>query len=178
MDGLLKHFWLFFLVVMSINVALWRRRLRELEARGHASRQETGTFLRGALIAVAAISVLGELVVLVAGWPSALCVWTADIHSPGAIVAWGTSFATSALLLWWIWVGRGATTLSRLGPAIFRRQPFGDRAYRPYPPALVRGVVTLFVVASTVAVIVMPLQMPPELGCPVRGSAPSASTPP
>lgn len=36
MDILLRHFWLFFIGVMIINVVAWWRRLRELESHGHA----------------------------------------------------------------------------------------------------------------------------------------------
>ena len=172
MDILFRHFWLFFIGVMILNVVAWRRRLRELESHGHASRAETDRFIRGALIAFVAMGVLGELTVLVSGWPSSLCIWTADPRSPGAMLAWGTSIAIAVLLLWWVWIGHGALTLSRLGPALFTRTPIGDRPYRPYAPAIVKAVVTLWLAASTIGLVVVTRGgAQPIPGCPLGPGA-------
>lgn len=149
-NPLLRHFWLLVLVVMFVNVAIWRRRLEEFVAAGRASRDEAARFLRGVVIAAVVITLVGEAVSLAAGWPNVLCVYGEPWTAPAALVMWGITAATWVLALWWVWRGRGAEMLARLAPAL------GGRAVRErtYTPRQVRLVVTGVVALSAVGTIV------------------------
>lgn len=145
-----RHFWLLVLVMMLANIALWRRRLVALVAAGRVSRDEVARFLRGAVIITVVVPLVAEAVALAAGWPNALCFYSEPWTAPAALVMWGLTAATSALVLWWVWRGRGAEALARLGPALGGR----TARERSYTPRQVRLVVTGVVVLSAVGTIV------------------------
>ena len=52
MNLILRHFWLLFLIVMLINVAIWRTRLAALVSARRASEEEVDGFIRGLAIAI------------------------------------------------------------------------------------------------------------------------------
>jgi hypothetical protein len=147
---LLRHFWLVFLALMLLNIAIWRRRLQKLVAAGRASEAEVGGFLRGTTIGVIIFALTGEAIVLATGWRSPTCVYGEPWSAPGAIATWTLQIGTWALLVWWLWAGRGAETLARLGPALGR----GRVRDRPYTKRQMRVFGSLLLaIAATVAVL-------------------------
>lgn len=142
-----RYFWLLFIAVMLVNATIWRRRLRELEAVGGVTRAEADQFLRGALIAIVSFALASELIILLSGLPDPSCMLSAPLSSPPTLAYAALTVAAWALLLRWVWIGRGAETLSRLGPALFTR---GEITKREYSAAVVRAAVTGLVALSLV----------------------------
>jgi len=72
-------------------------------------------------------------------------------------------------LLFWIWRGRGAEFLARVGPAL-TSHPSSDRTYSP---GLVRAFITMLVVISAVGAGVAWRSMPvsPDMACATVGSS-------
>lgn len=150
---ILRHFWLLFVAVMVVNVVIWRRRLRELEAAGRTTREEADRFLRGALIVFVGFGLLNEVLMIAVGPDNFFCV-PAVSTSPLFLVVLAQGALTSGLLLWWVWRGGGADTLARLGPALASR---GRIRERPYSPRVVRALITLWAVGGWVGWLVMQL---------------------
>jgi hypothetical protein len=85
-----------------------------------------------------------EAIVLTAGWPSALCLYTRPPSDPFVIAMWAVQFLASAWVLWWVWRDQGAIVLGRLGALLeTRAEPTAS-----IPPARVRAFVTLIVAAG------------------------------
>lgn len=159
---LMRYFWLVFLAVMLVNVAIWRTRLRELVTAGRATREEVDRFLRGAVVVIVLWSLAAEATILATGWVTPLCFYASSLTEPGVILVLAQSALVAGLLLWWVWVGRGADTIARLGPALFSR---GRIRERPYSSRVVRAVVTLWVVAALVGLVVERATTGPVPGC-------------
>lgn len=142
---------------MLLNIAILRPRLLAMAAGGRATRAEVDRFIRGAVIALVAFALLGEAIVLAAGWPNPLCVYTEPSTSPGVVASWGLTFAAWALLLWWVWRDRGADLLARLGPALMQ----GQVRATAYTPRQVRfALTTLMVIMAVGLAIMLPMQLP------------------
>lgn len=159
--SIFRYFWLLFIAVMLVNAAIWRRRLRQLEALGGISRAEADRFLRGAVIAIVTFALASELILALTGWPDLQCLVSGPLTTTPALATAAISVAAYALLLWWVWVGQGAQTLARVGPAVFTR---GQVTRRQYSTSIVRAVVTGIVVLSFVGGIVGrlgPIAQPP-----------------
>jgi hypothetical protein len=150
-DSIVRYFWLFFIVVMLVNVAIWRHRLRQLEALGGVSRAEADRFLRGAAVAIVAFGLASELVLALSGWPQPQCVLTGPLTTPATLATAAVNLVAWALLLRWVWVGQGAQTLARVGPALFTQ---GRVTKREYSVAVVRAAVTGFVALSFIGGVV------------------------
>ena len=155
---LLRHFWLLALVVMLVNLALWRARLASA---GHVARDEAREFIRGAAIAFAVLALAAEVIVIMAGWPNPFCMYTDPPSAPGVLPMWGLGMFSWALLLWWVWRGRGADMLARVGPALMRPR------VRPgtYTARQVRIFVTAAVVLTAVGTGIMLSVGPPMPEC-------------
>lgn len=156
-DGFVfRHFWLLFLAVMLVNVAIWRRRLDAAVAAGQATREDVSGFLRGAAVALAVYSLAAEAIVLAAGWPNALCFYGEPWSAPGALAMWALTLLAWALLLAWVWLGAGAERLARLGPVLTAR-PQSGRTYSARQVRLyVTGLIALVAVGLAVTLPVMP----------------------
>lgn len=161
MNLILRHFWLLFLVVMLINVAIWRARLTALVSAGRASEEEVDRFIRGLAIAVIGYALVSEAIMLVAGWPNPLCVYTEPMTSPGVVASYLSTVVVWALLLWWVWRGPGAELLSRLGPGLMR-PPARPTAYTPRQ---VRVVVTVLLAIAALAFVIGLQMQPPMPSC-------------
>jgi hypothetical protein len=146
-----RYFWLLFIAVMLVNAAIWRHRLRQLEALGGVSRVEADRFLRGAVIAVVAFALASEVILALSGWPEPQCLVSGPLTAPATLATAAVTLVAWTLLLWWVWVGQGAQTLARVGPAIFSR---GRVTKREYSASLVRAVVTGIVVMSLIGSVI------------------------
>jgi hypothetical protein len=155
---ILRHFWLLFLVVMLINVAIWRTRLAALVSAGRASEDEVDGFIRGLVIAVVGFALASEAIVLAAGWPNPLCIYSEPLTSPGVVASFGVTLVLWAALMWWVWRGQGADLLARLGPALMR-PPMRPAAYTPRQVRLAVSIVMAFAVIA----LVIGLQMQPPM---------------
>jgi len=143
--SLFRYFWLLFIAVMLVNAAIWRHRLRQLEALGGVSRAEADRFLRGAVIAIVLFALVSELILALTGWPLPACLLSAPLTTPAPLAMAAITLVAWGLLLWWVWVGQGAQTLARVGPALFTR---GQVTKREYSASVVRAAVTGIVVVS------------------------------
>jgi hypothetical protein len=93
-----------------------------------------------------------QLIIVLSGWSDPLCLLSGPMTAPATLANAVIVAAAWALLLWWVWMGQGAQTLARLGPALFTRGPVTKREYRaPTVRAVVTGLVTLSLVGSLVA---------------------------
>ena len=147
-----RYFWLVFIAVMLVNASIWRHRLRRLEALGGVSRVEADQFLRGAVIAIVAFALALQLIIILSGLSDPLCLLSEPMTAPAVLANTAIVAVAWALLLWWVWMGHGAQTLARLGPALFTRGPVTKREYSaPIVRAVVTGVVTLSLVGSLIA---------------------------
>jgi hypothetical protein len=157
----LKHFWLFFLGLMLINVAILRPKMLALATEGRATRDDVDRFVRGAVIVLIVYSLAAEIIVLAAGWPNPLCVYTEPLTSAGVLASLGLTVAAWLLLLWWVWRGQGAHLLGRLGPALVRG-PVRSTSYSPRQVQLaVTSLIALILVGLPIALSIQP----PELSC-------------
>jgi hypothetical protein len=146
MPTIFRFFWFLFAAVMAVNVVIWRRRLAIVVARGVATQVEVDRFLYWAAGWLVGGSVALGLVGLAAGWSSPSCAGFLEfdtiprsLDSTIIIVGWLS-------LLLWVWRGRGADFLARVGPAL-GKQPSYDKTYSP---AQVRAFVTFLVVVSAI----------------------------
>ncbi|MFL5541452.1 MAG: hypothetical protein ACJ8J0_20870 [Longimicrobiaceae bacterium] len=171
-NPLFQHFWLLFLVLMLVNVAIWRSRLARLVTAGRASQAEVSRFLRGAVVAFTGYSLAAEAIVLGAGWPSALCVYSGSWSSPGTLAMLVLTGSCYLLLLWWVWAGGGADTLARLGPALGRRM-----REEPYSPAAVRVFVTALLAVVCAGAVINRTAVAPVPGCAAPADAAAAAGP-
>src|SRR4029450_1946645 len=135
----LRYFWFLCAVAMVGNVLTWRQRLRQLVARGTVTSEEAEWFTRWAAFWLVGPCLLLGIIALSAGWPNPFC-------GGGLSFRDGPSAATAVVvlgvwmaLLWWLWLGRGADVLGRIGPIL----PGRPRYDRTFPPAVVRVVVTM-----------------------------------
>lgn len=162
------HFWLLFGAIMLLNVAYWRRASRRYVAAGWYTDEEAGRFFRNVALWLVGYALLAELFVLWVGTADFFC---AMFH-PGSrarLVGLTVNLAIWALLLRWVWLGRGGETLARFAPVTRRSTGLAER---PYDVRIVRGVVTLMVLVSLAssAVMLSGRMMPPG-SCPAVRSA-------
>ena len=132
---------------MLVNAAIWRHRLRQLEALGGVSRTEADRFLRGAVIAFVAFALASELILALSGWPEPQCLLSGPLTAPATLAMTAITLVAWALLLWWVWVGQGAQMLARIGPALFTR---GQVTKREFSASVVRVAVTGIVAVSLI----------------------------
>ena len=146
---------------MLLNVAILRPRLLSLVATGRVTRAEVDQFIRGAVISLVVFALLAEAIVLAAGWPNPLCVYTEPRTSPGVVASWGLTVIAWALLFWWVWRGRGADLLARLGPALMR----GQVRATAYTPRQVRLATAALIAIMAVSLAMNLLMQRPDLSC-------------
>jgi hypothetical protein len=130
MDFFNRYFWFLCGAFVLLSLLVLRRRLAELVRRNRVTRDEASRFLRGAALAITPQCAALGAISLLAGYRNPGCARPfsfADAPSAATntviLVSWG------ALLLW-VWRGRGADLLGRIGPA-FKNRPDYTHTYSP-----------------------------------------------
>lgn len=153
---ILRHFWLVVLGVMLVNLVIWRQRLNAVVSAGQATREDARGFLRGVAIAIVVFTLAGEGIVLAAGWPNPLCVYSEPWSSPGALATWALTALAWGGLLGWVWLGSGAERLARLGPVLVAK-PVPGRTYSARQVRLyVTGLIAIIAIGLGINLSVMP----------------------
>lgn len=141
---LFRFFWFLAAAVMTANVAIWRRRLAPRVKDGTITPDEYEGFLRGATVALIGLPVVLGCIGIAAGWSDPFCAGILSFEGT-ARAAYSTAIlAAWVALLAWVWLGNGTDLLGRIGPALGN----APRAGRRYPPAAVRAVITVVLVAN------------------------------
>jgi hypothetical protein len=163
MPPFLRYFWFLCAAVMLVNVGIWRRRLAPLVAAGVVSREEADRFTRGAPFWLILPCLLLAAISLAAGWSDPFCAGVLSFADGPRRATSAIIVATWVALLWWIWLGRGADFLARVGPALTNAADYQRR----YSAGAVRLVVTVAVLASGAGAVITSRQMPgmPTAGC-------------
>ena len=156
MPEIFKYFWFICAAVMTINLVIWRRRLATVVARGIATQAEVDSFLRGAAAWVIGSALALGVIGLLAGWTSPFCAGILAFDTLPRVLTSAVIVGAWCALLWWVWRGRGADFLARVGPAMGSR-PSYDRSYSP---TTVRAFVTLAIVANAVGASVAAQNVP------------------
>lgn len=169
--ALFRHAALFALAVVALNIAIaWQRVPAAAEA-GIITLPDGRRLLLRVLAFFALVFGAQEAIVLAAGWPSALCLYTRPASDPFVLATWAVQFLASAWILWWVWRDQGAIVLGRLG-ALFARRADAPAAYSP---ARVRAFVTLIIAGALVtAALTLSGLWPtvePDLLCAVHAGA-------
>ena len=171
MVWLFRYFWFIAAAAMLRNVPIWRRQLSSLVARGVLTRAEAERFMRGAALWLVGAPLALGLIALAAGWSGPFCGGILSFEDAPSAATSVVVLASWAALLWWVWIGRGAEFLGRVGPALANR-PRHDRAYSP---RVVRIALTTLVLWSGLGAALAWRRLPPQSS---RGCAvPAISTP-
>jgi hypothetical protein len=163
MPPIFRYFWFVCAAFMLMNIVIWRGRLAALIDRGVVGRDEAKQITRwttGWL--VGGPCVLG-LIGVAANWSSPFCAGFLQFGSTPQAVTSLVTIAGWSSLLWWVWRGRGAAFLARVGPALSARP-----SHATYPPQLVRLAITALVLVSAIGGAVAWRAVPtsPALTCP------------
>ena len=145
-----RFFWFIVAAVMLINVAIWRQRLSQLVARGVLSPDESARLVRGAALWLATPCLVLGAIAFAAGWSDPFCAGMLSFADAPRAATSVIVLAVWAALLWWVWVGRGADLLARIGPALSNR----PRYDHTYTTAQVRAYVTTTVLIAGVGAVV------------------------
>ena len=156
MPEIFKYFWFICAAVMTINLVAWRRRLATVVERGIATQAEVDTFLRGAAAWVIGSALALGVISLVAGWTSPFCAGILAFDTVPRTLTSAVIVGAWCALLWWVWRGRGADFLARVGPAMGNRPSYD----RTYSPTTVRAFVTLLIVANAVGASIAAQNVP------------------
>ena len=148
MTVILRHAALLTFAVLALNIAIAWHRLPAAEAAGIIPPEHGRRLLLRVLAFFGVMFGLQEVIVVAAGWPNPLCVYSRPLSDPFVVAMWTVQLLASVWVLWWVWRGSGASALGRLGPLFAQRTD----ARRPYGPTRVRLVVTLIVAGSLLAV--------------------------
>jgi hypothetical protein len=142
---------------MGVNVIIWHRLLAERVERGALAPEEAHRFTRGAAFwLVGPCLVLGSIA-LAAGWSDPFCAGVLSFRDLPSIATSLVILGLWTIFLAWLWLGRGATVLSRVGAALTHRS--GDTV----SPAVVRIARTVVVVMSGVGATIGSRQV--SAGC-------------
>ena len=162
MTVILRYFWFVLAGVMLLNITIWRSRLQPLVSDGTLRADEAARMVRGATLGLVGPCILLGVIALWAGWSDPFCAGILTFDTPPRIATSLVILSAWAALLWWVWLGRGADVLGRLGPDLSN-----DADHDRYAPARVRLAITSLVlvasIGSAVAWRIMP--KPSPSGC-------------
>lgn len=134
---------LVFAGVALLNVLIWSRRLRRLQASGGITRADAGRFLRTVGGALVFAFLAWALLVLAAGWPDPFCMQALPLRDPLVAATYAATIVPVLLVMVWVLAFGGDQVVSRASPALTQRFPG-----RTWTPGFVRTfaiVVALFV---------------------------------
>lgn len=139
-----RYFWFLCAALMIVNIILWRRRLALLVTRGSVTPEEAEHFVRGATFGLVTPFLLLGTISLWAGWSDPLCAGVFSFRDAPSAATSLVILGTWAVLLAWVWLGRGADILGRIGP-ILSNHPLYNHTYSPLA---VRVAVTAVILAA------------------------------
>lgn len=163
MPEIFRYFWFLCAAVMTVNIIIWRIRLAGAIERDMIAREEADRFTRlGALWLVGSSCAFG-LIGLAAGWSSPFCAGFLSFDSVPQAVTAILMIALWSCSLWWVWRGKGAEFLARVGPMLNARQSSSALS-----PRMVRLGVTAVVLASAAGSAISWRVVPadPAMTCP------------
>lgn len=139
-----RYGWFFCAAFWLVVVFVWSRRLAPRVAAGAVTAEDSTRFLR--LIGAYAVGLpfLLGVIALASGISTMECPGLLSFDSVPRALTTGVSLASWVGLLAWVWIGSGAELLARVVPALFSGPP----QPRQYSPALMRGAVTLILLAA------------------------------
>jgi len=141
---LLRYFWFLCAALMVANVAIWRRRLAVLVAQGTITPTEAARFTRGAALWLVTPCVVLGLIALSAGWSDPLCGGLLSFRDTPSAATSAVILGSWAALLGWVWLGRGADVLGRIGPVLTNRPRYDHTV----SPAVVRASITASILVA------------------------------
>lgn len=163
MLALMNHAAILGVLVCAINVVVGRVRMRALIANGTMTEAQANRFAVGAVVALAVVGGLFELVSGLSGVPMP-CQLSLPMTDARLLPSYALTVALGAALLYWVWKRGGDQTLALVAPAFLR----GGVTAKTYTPAQVRLWLTGLIVVSWTGFAVMRLIMPappPFPGC-------------
>ncbi|HET8624608.1 MAG TPA: hypothetical protein VFM14_13680 [Gemmatimonadales bacterium] len=167
---LLGWFWLFGAAVMVVNAALIYARAAPLERVGRVTPDERRRFALGLAGWSAGFCLAVQVIVWATGESRPECLAAFPPGTPASLATTALTLAGWAVLLLWLWRGRGGETLSKFAPAVAPRPAAGP----PRDPMRVRRLATGFVILAAVGSVVASRVAPAPADC-RGGSAPSAA---
>lgn len=156
-----RYFWLLTLGIVLVNVALWHRRADTLVRQGRITEAERHRFTWGAALTLGGFCALVQTIVWITGESRPACLGAFPPTTPASIASSLLTLVAWAALLWWVWRGRGAERLARLGPALLPR----PLAKSSHTSRQVRRFVTGFVIVAVVGGIIASRIAPPPPDC-------------
>src|SRR6266446_7894837 len=106
---------------MGVNVIIWHRLLADRVNRGALEREEVRRFTRGAAFwLVTPCLVLGSIA-LATGWSDPFCGGVLSFRNGASAASSLVILGLWTILLMWVWLGHGATKLSRVYAALTDR---------------------------------------------------------
>jgi hypothetical protein len=141
---LFRYFWFVCAAVMVANVMIWRRRLAVLVAQGTLTPKEAARFTRGAVLWLVTPCVVLGLIALSAGWSNPICGGMLSFHDAPSAATSAVILGSWTALLGWVWLGRGADVLGRIGPVLTNRPRYDHTV----APAAVRVSVTAMILVA------------------------------
>jgi hypothetical protein len=151
-----RYFWFLCAALMIVNVVIWRRRLPVLVAQGTVTPGEAERFTRGAAFWLVIPCLALGIIALWAGWSDPFCAGMLSFRDGPSGATAMVILGVWAALLSWVWFGRGADVLGRIGPVL----PNWPRYDRTFSPAIVRVVVTAVIFAAGLGGVIAWRQMP------------------
>jgi hypothetical protein len=136
--SLFRYSWLLCAAAMVVNVGIWRRRLLVLMARGTLTSEAAARFIRGAALWLVTPCILLGLIALSAGWSGPCCRGVLSFRDAPSTATSAVILGLWTALLGWVWLGRGADVLGRIGPVLTNRPRYDHTV----SPAVVRVTIT------------------------------------
>lgn len=166
------YFWLLTLGAVLVTVAVWHRRAAALVALGRITEVEHRRFTWGAALTLGGFCALVQAIAWITGESRPECLGAFPPTTAASIatsvltvIAWGA-------LLWWVWGGRGADQLARLGPALMPSVV----AKPSYSPGQIRRFIAVVVIVGLVGGAVASRVVPPPADCRQATTSQSRST--
>jgi hypothetical protein len=161
-----RYFWFVCAAAMGVNVIVWHRLLADRVKRGALEPEEARQFTRGAAFwLVVPCLVLGSIT-LAAGWSDPFCAGVLSFRDAASAANSLFILVLWAVLLAWLWIGRGATVLSRLYSALTDRP-----TDKTVSLAVVRLGTTAAIVASGVGAAIASRRAPEGCAFVSRGTS-------
>lgn len=163
LSRLMTHAGIVGALLIAVNVVVGRVRMRALIANGAMTEAQANRFCLGALVTVAVVYGLFELVNGLSGVPMP-CQLSLPMTDSRLLPFYALTVASGAALLYWVWKRGGDRTLAVVGPAFTR----GSVSAKSYTPAQVRLWLTGLIVVGWTGFVVIRLVTPappPFPGC-------------
>jgi hypothetical protein len=161
-DPVFQYFWAIAIGFVAINVAIGYRRAGALVAQGQITARERTTFSLWVIGGFTVLFGLQGLAQAIDGASTITCLFAFPPRTLGGTLSWAVTLITNGAFLLWLWCGRGADFLSRIGPAYLR-----GPADRRFNPRTVRLALSALLIIGPIWGMAFQHLMPPIAGfCP------------